>query len=109
MTKIYLYKAENGLCCMTEDEIVANDAAIHSGLAVYALDADEHVPTQPKKVRYVVVDKDGDALKRRDYFYFTDADGDMAISYARESDARDLMDVLTRGGMTGLSIRKIEE
>lgn len=106
MTKIYLYKAENGLCCMTEDEIVANDAAIHSGLAVYALDVEMREVTPPKKERWVVEDNDGESIRRGGFF--TGRLGDESVSYARESDARDLMDVLTSGGMTGLSIRKID-
>lgn len=106
MTKIYLYKSGSGACCMTDDGTIANDAAIHSGFAVYALDVVEHVPATTRAERWVVVDKDGDAVARRG---FIDAlpGSDRAVSYDRESDAIILKNVLTRGGMTDLTVRKI--
>ena len=108
MPKIYLYKAENGLCCMTDDEVIANDAAIHSGFDVYALDVEEHVPPPPKAPRWVVANREGASLHRR-IMCVVQASSELALSYTRESDAVILKDVLTRGGMTGLTVLKIEE
>lgn len=105
MQRIYIYEW-NGLVRMADGESSAA-FAIKDGAIVYALDVEEYVPATPRAERWVVVDKEGDAVARRG---FIDAlpESDRAVSYDRESDAIILKNVLTRGGMTDLTVRKID-
>lgn len=110
MPKIYLCpEGPNRICTIISKDDADSLIRKDPDWDVYVLDVERYVPTPPKKARHVVVDGDGDALMRRNYFTFCLADNEeAAVSYANESDAIILRDVLTRGGMTGLSIRKID-
>ncbi len=103
--KLYVVKYDNGAI-----DIVATpeEANIHlaSRRRVFAIDAVPYEPAPPKETRWTVVDRDGDYLSRED-FMMVDSPED-AVSFNSEHDAICMLDILVRGGMTGLKIVKIE-
>lgn len=78
------------------------------GARVFVFEAEDLPPQveEPKVGRWVVVDKDGDALSTS-MFITAQCCGDNPVSFGSEVRARKLKKLLEEGGMTGLSVKKI--
>lgn len=108
MGKVTLYLVEHDDGCDVVRTPEQANIHLSVGHKVYVIDAEEYVPA-PKPKRWTVVGSDGYAIATASVFNLAMPHTGRSISFNTESDAICLLDLLTRGGMTGLKIVKLGE